>query len=753
MRINKMVGSMLLLVLVSCGPKNNEHISPPTTDYEKAAYALLQRLLPGHQNQIIFKEVGTTGVKDFFEIDHIDGKVLIKGNNAIAFSSGLNWYLKNYCNAQISINSHQLQLPDKLPAVKIKQRVETPFDYRYFFNYCTYGYTMPWWNWERWEKMIDYMALMGVNMPLAMIGQEAVWQEVFTELGMSPEQIQDFFVGPAHLPWGWMGNIDGLGGPLPENWILQRRDLQKKILKRMRDLGMKPVLQAFTGHVPKALKTLYPSANIFQIEDWAGIPGTWFLDPTDSLFQKIGTAFIKKQTEMYGTDHLYDADCFIEVDPPSTDPKFLAEVSRNVYRSMANADPEATWVLQGWFFFFKKQFWTPERGRAFLEAIPKNKVIVLDLYGEKNPTWDKTEAFYGQPWVWNVICNEDQKVNMSGDLAVMQANFSAAYNSEINNNLKGIGVIPEGLGYNPVIQDFIFEKAWDQSMVDIDKWIADYATRRYGAENEKALAAWKGLLQTVYSRTRTMWSPLITTPRPIRFEGAREDIRHQRATFKITEEDPYAWDYQPRQLAKAAALLLQSADQLGHVDTYRFDLTNVYRELVSSLTHKFINELTAAYQERNIDRFEKAAAALQKMLLDLDDITGTNEHFLLGKWLKDAKSWAKNEEEAAYYEWNARTIVTIWQPWKEGYLRDYAGKQWNGLFKGYYLPRWQLLIDHMRKALAEGSDIDPKKYDLEVRSMDYDWTRDHDEYPTTPTGDIVKVAKRISKEYEGYFNW
>ena len=748
----KIFGWVLVLGLVSCNHDGNRQPAKANTKSENAAYALLERILPEYRDQFIFKETATASGKDFFEVSNVGPRVLIEGNNAVACASGLNWYLENYCNAQISINYHQLRLPDKLPRVETKKRIETPFDYRYFFNYCTYGYTMPWWNWDRWEQMIDYMALMGVNMPLAIIGQEAVWQEVFADLGMSDQQIQEFFVGPAHLPWGWMGNIDGLGGPLPENWILQRKELQKKILERMRQLGMKPVLQAFTGHVPKALKELYPAANIFQIEDWAGIPGTWFLDPTDSLFQEIGKAFINKQTEMYGTDHLYDADCFIEVDPPSGDPEFLAKVSRSVYNSMAQADPKATWVLQGWFFFFKKNFWTPERGRAFLEAVPKNKVIVLDLYGEKNPTWDKTEAFYGQPWIWNVICNQDQKVNMSGDLAAMQANFTTAYEKEGKNNLKGIGVIPEGLGYNPIIQDFIFEKAWDQSQVNLEEWISNYAKRRYGEDNEKAVAAWRGLLNSVYSRTRTMWSPLITTPRPIRFDNVKEDIRHQRRSFVITEEDPFAWDFQPVELAKAADLLLQCADELGHIDTYRFDLTNIYRELISSLSHRLINELTVAYQEKDADRFELAASTLVKMILDLDIITGTNEHFLLGKWLEDAKSWAKNDEEKAYYEWNARTIITIWQPWKEGYLRDYASKQWNGLFKGYFLPRWQLLIDHMRTALATGKDFDPKKYELEVRSMDYEWTRGNEVYPSTTTGDIIAVAKKIKEEYGHYFD-
>ncbi len=717
----------------------------------EAAGAMAKRLLPLGYTHFVFEELEKDASVDQFEIESVGDKIAIRGNNAVSMASGLYFYLKNYCDAQVSVNYNQLNLPEKLPQVSQVVKVETPFEYRYLFNYCTYGYSMPWWDWERWEKMIDYMAMQGVNMPLAMIGQEAVWQEVYRELGMSQQQIDDFFVGPAHLPWGWMGNIDGVGGPLPQSWITQRAQLQKKILARMRSLGMKPVLQGFTGHVPAALQDLYPEAQIQKIDDWAGIPGTQFLDPTDPLFQKIGHLFIQKQTEMFGTDHLYDADCFIEVDPPSNDPEFLKKVSKAVYHSMASADPQATWVIQGWFFFFKKDFWQPEQGRAFLEAIPKDKAIILDLYGEKNPTWDKTEAFYGQPWIWNVICNEDQKVNMSGDLEVMQRNFRQAFETEGKNNLKGIGVIPEGIGFNPIIQEFIFEKAWKQESINVRGWVTDYARRRYGQSNENALKAWQKLLNTVYGRTRTMWSPLITTPRLMELDKTKEDIRHVRKQFKVTDEDPFVWDFDMFEFQEAAQLLLAAAPELKESETYRFDLTHVYRELLHGFSHRFINEISEAYRAKDLKRLGQAEEDMMMLLDDLEAITGTNEQFLLGKWLREAKSWGKTPEEKSYYEWNARTIITIWQPWKEGYLRDYAGKTWNGLFSGYYKPRWVLLIEHLKMSLQENKTFDPKQYDLAVREMDFNWTHGHEIYPAQPTGDVVEVVTRISQKYKRYF--
>ncbi|MEI3155517.1 MAG: alpha-N-acetylglucosaminidase TIM-barrel domain-containing protein [Odoribacter sp.] len=52
-------------------------------------------------------------------------------------------------------------------------------DKRFFLNYCTFGYTMAWWQWRDWERFIDWMALNGVNMPLAITGQEAIWLKVW----------------------------------------------------------------------------------------------------------------------------------------------------------------------------------------------------------------------------------------------------------------------------------------------------------------------------------------------------------------------------------------------------------------------------------------------------------------------------------------------------------------------------------------------------------------------------------------------
>ena len=98
-------------------------------------------------------------------------------------------------------------------------------------------------------------------MPLAFVGQEWVWAQVFKGYGLSLEDQYDFYSGPAFLPWFRMGNMKGFGGPLTEDWMEKRKALNIKMLSRMRGLGMTPALSAFSGHVPQVTPAATPPHN------------------------------------------------------------------------------------------------------------------------------------------------------------------------------------------------------------------------------------------------------------------------------------------------------------------------------------------------------------------------------------------------------------------------------------------------------------------------------------------------------------
>ena len=85
-----------------------------------------------------------------------------------------------------------------------------------------------------------------------------------------------------------------------------------------------------------------------------------FLDPLDPLFATIQKEFLEEQTKLFGTDHIYGADPFNEVAPPSWEPEFLANCSKHIYQSMTHVDPDATWLQMTWLFYIDRHLWTNE---------------------------------------------------------------------------------------------------------------------------------------------------------------------------------------------------------------------------------------------------------------------------------------------------------------------------------------------------------------------------------------------------------
>lgn len=69
---------------------------------------------------------------------------------------------------------------------------------------------------------------------------------------------------------------------------------------------MNPVLTGFAGHVPASIVGKYPAAKVTHLPAWHGhmLNGTYTLDPSDPLFQRIGNAFTTRQlAAMEGTGY------------------------------------------------------------------------------------------------------------------------------------------------------------------------------------------------------------------------------------------------------------------------------------------------------------------------------------------------------------------------------------------------------------------------------------------------------------------
>lgn len=691
----------------------------------REAEQLVKRLIPEFAAQFEFKQVpsGT----DTYSLESSNGKIIISGNNANAMATGLNHYLKRYCNTTVSWYADvPVEMPEVLPTIPSKETATAKVERRFFLNYCTYGYTMPFWTWKEWERFIDWMALNGINMPLAITGQEAVWYNVWANLGMTDEEIRNYFTGPTYLPWHRMANIDKWNGPLPKEWLDNQIELQRQILARERALNMKPVLPAFAGHVPAELKRLYPEANIQYLGEWAGFADTYrchFLNPEEPLFAKIQKMFLDEQTRLFGTDHIYGVDPFNEVDPPSWEPKYLKNVSKNMFNTLKQADPKAEWMQMTWMFYHDKAKWTAPRIEALLTGVKKGKMWLLDYHCEKVELWKNTNKFHGQPYIWCYLGTFGGNTTLTGNVKDSGHRLDIALN-EGGKNLEGIGSTLEGLDVVQFPYEYIFEKAWTSALSD-EEWVKNLADRHLGTASEDVRSAWEILFNDIY----------VQIPRTL---GVLPNLR---PTFNNNHDSRTGNDYTNKQLIEAWKLLLNTPN--ADRNAMELDLIVVGRQVLGNYFAEIKKQFDAAFTAKDLAKMKEKATLMREILKDLDDLNSFNSRCTLQNWIKEARNYGSNEDIKNYYEHNARNLITTWG----GRLNDYASRTWAGLINDYYAKRWNIYIETLTECCKTGQPLDTKKLESDLADFENSWVNATGVSELPKNGDILTFSKLICQKY------
>ncbi|XP_043288874.1 alpha-N-acetylglucosaminidase [Venturia canescens] len=669
--------------------------------------------------------------KDTFKISSTPSDLIqISGTSGVAAAWGFNYYLKKFCNSHVAWEGSRVDVPSALPQVDVT--VTSNDKFRYYQNVCTAGYSSTWWQWDQWEKNIDWMALNGINLALAFHGQEAIWQRVYLEMGLTVDEINEHFGGPAFLPWARMGNIRGWGGPLSPSWHELTLQLQHRILTRMRELGIIPVLPAFAGHVPRALTRIYPSANVTKIEKWNKFADKYccpfLLAPTDPLFKTVGSQFLRKYIDEFGTDHVYNCDTFNENEPPASDLASLRNIGQAVFNTMTDVDPQAIWLMQGWLFVHEMLFWTEPRVEAFVTSVPIGKMIVLDLQSEQFPQYARLESYFGQPFIWCMLHNFGGTLGMFGSAEIVnERTFEARTMND--STMIGTGLTPEGINQNYVIYELMNEMGYRKKPVNLIQWFEDYSTRRYGSSNEASLAAWRVLSRTVY-----------------RFSGIQRIRGHyvitRRPSLKI---NTWTW-YNPESFYVAWDNLTSARDDMSSSIFYKHDLIDVTRQALQLKAEDIYLQIKDAYAKKNLTSLRSNSFLLLDVFDDLEKILASSENFLLGKWLRDAKSLATNPEESNQYEYNARNQITLWGP--RGEIRDYANKQWSGVIVDYFKPRWSLFLGTLVVSLMENKPFNESEINRAMfRRVEEPFTFSRKMYPVKPQGNCVDVAVELNKKW------
>ena len=716
---------------------------------------LLERIDRGASKKFKVEIVKNTSRQDFFEIGQAGNRVAIKANTWVNAAVGINWYLKYYCGIHLSWNQMQAHLPATLPRVEKTERHETNLTLRYDFNYCTFSYSMAFWDWARWEREIDWMALHGVNLPLAIVGEECVWRNMLLKLGYSEEEIGRFIAGPAFLAWWEMNNLEGWGGPLPLSWYARQEKLQKQILKRMKEYGMHPVLPGYCGMMPHDAKERL-NLNVTDGGLWNGYQRPANLLPTDPRFNEIATLYYQELTRLYGKSDYYSMDPFHESnDDASID---YAEAGRQLMRAMKAVNPKAVWVVQGW---------TENPRPQMVDDMKAGDLLVLDLFSECRPMfgapsiWQRKEGYKQHPWLFCLLENFGANVGLHGRMDQLLANFHLA-SSQFAEHLKGIGFTMEGSENNPIMFELMSELPWRQGQVKKEDWVKAYVKARYGADHPAVQQAWQILANSIYN-----------CPVGNNQQGPHESIFCGRPTlnnFQASSWSKMRNYYDPDDTRKAAQLMASVATEYKGNNNFEYDLVDIVRQALADQARIQYHRVIAAYKAFSRKQFDKEAKRFMDMLHLQDRLLGTRSEFRLGHWIEAARQCGSNSEESNLYEWNARVQITTWGNRTcadEGGLRDYAHKEWQGLLKDFYAKRWEAyfkaLAGQMEKATQPqpdmlGSGVNsnktaselfamalPQEVKLDYYALEEPWTLQHNPYSARPEGDVIAIVNDIIK--------
>lgn len=699
------------------------------TLYASPITGLLERIDKGASRKFVIERL--KGEKDFFELDQKGNKVVVRGNNYVSIATGINWYLKYYAGINLSWNGMQADLPEVLPPVLKKERHETDLKLRYDFNYCTFSYSMAFWDWKRWEQEIDWMALHGINLPLAIVGTDVVWKNVLEELGYTREEINAFIAGPGFQAWWLMNNLEGWGGPNPDSWYERQEELQKRILKRMREYGIEPVLPGYSGMVPHNAKDRL-GLNVADPGRWNGYPRPAFLQPTDPQFERIAALYYREMTRLYGKASYYSMDPFHE--GGNTSGVDLEAAGKAIWKAMKQANPRAAWVVQAWGANPRPQM---------IRTLPAGDMVVLDLFSESRPQWGdpasswyRKEGFGQHDWLFCMLLNYGGNVGLHGKIAHLIEEFYKAKDSSFGKTLKGVGMTMEGIENNPVMYELLCELPWREQRFSKDEWLEGYLKARYGKSDSQVSQAWMLLSNTIYN------CPATSTQ-----QGTHESILCARPSWKAYQVS--SWSemsdyYDPTDVIRAAGMMVDAAERFRGNNNFEYDLVDIVRQAVAEKGRLMYRVLVDAYKAGDRELFKLSSDRFLRLILMQDRLLATRPEFKVGRWLESARNLGSTEEEKDWYEWNARVQITTWGnrvAADDGGLHDYAHREWNGLLRDFYYLRWKTWLDEQLKSFEGGQ---PKAIDF--YALEEPWTLKHNSYASEAEGNPVDIACEIYRE-------
>ncbi|WP_433675724.1 alpha-N-acetylglucosaminidase TIM-barrel domain-containing protein [Microbacterium gorillae] len=657
------------------------------------------------------------GPQDFFEVSGAGDRTAIVASSPALALAGL-----RACLAATGDQFDEI-LPgaqDLVPPAEPLRRV-FPLAHRFYGNDTEDAYVGAYRDFAAWEVLIDGVAARGYTEVFVPVGTEVAYVDLLTAYGYSREEALAWIPLPSHQPWWLLQNMSGYPSGMNERLLAWRTELGRRIIERLHEMGMRAVLPGYGGTVPRDFGDRHPGAHVTVPSDhWQGFDRPGWLDPSDPLFPAVAATFYASSARHLGVATMYKTDLLHEGGQPGD--IAVGDAGVAVQRAMLAAAPDSIWVMLGW------QHNPP---REVLAAVDRDRVLVVDGLSDRYEETDREADFLGTDYAFGGIWNFGGDTALGAQARTWTERFTR-WRDRSGSHLRGVAAMPEGGFNNPFAMDLLAELSWRPDAVGLESWVTEWTRARYGVRSAAAEDAWRRIVETAYSLPDDNG---FSEPHDSLFAAWPSFTVATSSSFSPTEDT-----YDLSAFAAALPVLRAAADVLAGHRAYRFDLADVARQAVTNIGRQLLPTLAAAAAAEDLPRYDHARELWLSAMDLLDRIAGTQELWLLGRLLDEARAAGADEAESDRLERSQRLILTSWGPERAatiGQLSDYAGRDAQGLVGTLYRSRWSAFLD----AARPGSGIAPLA-ESEWWARDQNWVDSVDRtgIRSVAEGDIIALA-------------
>ena len=670
---------------------------------------------------------------DTYQLFGENKKIIICGNNKVTMAMGYYRYLHDYCNVMLVSGDYDISyiktapLPEEKITFTVKQKIRMAMTNERF------AAEADGWGFDRWEKEIDFMAMNGVNTPLALTGSDGVLYKMLKDMRIPEATIFSFISGSSYWYKQLTGNIFGFLPMNSADYFNKKIAVGKMVTEREKELDMSPVHQGLMLTVPFAFRRHYPKSDLIKLPAWNGFPPAMTIAADDFGYLRIfNKMYLEFQRDLLGEVHNYIFDPMTDVDSKGYS-TFLDDICDHFKEILEEVDENGVWFV---------------RAKSFPDIKERmENTVVIDEDGDE---YQRRGGFGGNDFVLGIRGNLYGRTVLCGDMDTLADNPYAEV-SEKYQNAVGTGLFFDSDSENPYFYALGAKILTADKGVNLNDFLEDYSKCRYGTDGfSKDL---RRLVKLCYGKESRLNQASALCARPC------TNVRHT-APF-----DTFERPYENKELLSFVKSVL--ANDAKKNENFRKDMSSVLRQVLSNSLMPLYEQATKCFFNKMIAEYEKTSNAFLEICEDIDRLLRTVPENNLYYHLNDARQLGDTKELRQNLEINFLMYHTIYGPVKNSRLYDNMWREWGGMVRHFYTNRWykyfRILANYFQKP-KKLKDVSKHQFyernafseTLLSKRMEYfetEWIRDYVPRPAEiGEEDTIDVMSELVEKYESIVN-